>query len=331
MDEQADIQSPERLADQGRSGAPLRFQAPDGMGLGGFIWRHADGERPVVVISAATSVRCRYYARFADYLFGNGFNVITYDYRGIGESRPRSLRGFDADWVDWGENDLEGALRHAETAFPGQVIHVVAHSIGGFAIGLAPSSHKIGRILTVGSQFAYWRDYAAGHRLRMYAKWHIVMPMVTALAGYFPAKRLGWMEDTPAGVVSDWSGMKARFEETVRQDRIIDDQRQSEELRQRFTGATAPILAIGLDDDPHGTPAAIDRLLAYFTASHRRHWRIRPDDIGVETIGHFAFFHDRFKDSLWPIALAWLRTGDVPAATPGRLASEAMPEENRPS
>ncbi|MEO1985888.1 MAG: alpha/beta fold hydrolase [Martelella sp.] len=327
MDEQADIQSTERHAGQARSGAPLRLQAPDGMWLGGFIWSHGVAERPVVVISAATSVRCRYYARFADYLYGHGFNVITYDYRGIGESRPKSLRGFDADWVDWGELDLEGALCHARAEFPGQPIQVVAHSIGGFAIGLAPSNHRIGRILTVGSQFAHWRDYAAGHRLRMFAKWHIVMPMLTGLFGYFPAKRLGWMEDTPAGVVRDWSRMRARFEQTVRQDRIIDDQRQAEKLRQRFAGVTAPILAIGLDDDPHGTPAAIDRLLAYFTASHRRHWRLHPDDIGVETIGHFAFFHDRFKDSLWPIALSWLQTGEIPAGAPGRLLAETRPSE----
>ena len=38
----------------------------------------------------------RHYFRFADYLFANGFDVMVYDYRGIGESRPDSLRGFKA-------------------------------------------------------------------------------------------------------------------------------------------------------------------------------------------------------------------------------------------
>ena len=72
----------------------------DGHPLGGFTWRHprTDLERPVVIINAATSVRCRHYSRFADYLFANGFNVITYDYRGIGESRSGSLHGFKAPW-----------------------------------------------------------------------------------------------------------------------------------------------------------------------------------------------------------------------------------------
>lgn len=309
-------------------GAPLRIPASDGVALGGFVWSHADGDhrRPVVVISAATSVRCRYYARFAGFLFDNGLDVLTYDYRGIGESRPASLRGFRADWVDWGDHDLEAAILTAERLFPGQPLHVAAHSIGGFAIGLARSNGRIRRILTVGSQFAHWRDYGADQRLTMYLKWHVAMPVLTRLFGYFPAKRLGWMEDTPAGVVRDWSRMKARFEDTVRRGRIADGEPEAELLRRRFGQVTAPILAVGLADDPHGTPQAIERLLAYYTASPRSHWRIAPADVGTSVIGHFAFFHDRFKESLWPLALAWLKGGDIPQDAPGQLVSQSFPQ-----
>ncbi|MDI5933353.1 hypothetical protein [Halomonas kalidii] len=34
----------------------------------------------------------------------------------------------------------------------------------------------------------------------------------------------------------------------------------------------------------------------------------------MERIGHFAFFHDRFRDSLWPIPLAWLTERALPKA-----------------
>jgi predicted alpha/beta hydrolase len=71
-----------------------------------------------VIINAATSVRCRYYSRFADYLFAQGCDVLTYDYRGIGESRPASLRGFQASWSDWGRLDFEAMLAHAAEHFP---------------------------------------------------------------------------------------------------------------------------------------------------------------------------------------------------------------------
>ncbi|HSK39431.1 MAG TPA: alpha/beta hydrolase, partial [Arenibaculum sp.] len=85
-------------------------QAADGYTIKGFVWRHRgagrDG-RPVAIINPATSVRCRYYSRFAVYLFENGFDVVTYDYRGIGESRPVSLRGFQGSWLDWGHLDFD--------------------------------------------------------------------------------------------------------------------------------------------------------------------------------------------------------------------------------
>ncbi|WP_439815430.1 alpha/beta hydrolase family protein [Zavarzinia sp. CC-PAN008] len=298
---------------------PIRFPAADGLELGGFVWhQEGGGQRPVAVITAATSVRCRYYARFAEALFAAGWDVLTFDYRGIGESRPASLRGFKADWPDWGELDLEGALRHVLERFPGQPLDIVAHSIGGFQVGCAPSTRLARRIVTVGAQFAHWRDYAPGQRRGMVAKWHIAMPLLVRIFGYMPAKRLGWMEDTPAGVALDWARMRPRFEDTVQ---------RGDRLRATFSTVRAPILAIGLDDDPYGTVAAIERLLAYFDGAERTHLRVAPADLGVPQIGHFAFFHTRFQATLWPLALAWLRDGDLPSGAPGRIQGRMPPAQ----
>ena len=73
--------------------------------------------------------------RFAAWLFAQGRDVLVYDYRGIGGSRPARLAKLRANWLDWGRLDCEAALRYARDAFPGQPIDVVAHSIGGFALG----------------------------------------------------------------------------------------------------------------------------------------------------------------------------------------------------
>ena len=67
--------------------------------------------------------------------------------------------------------------------------------------------------------------------------------------------------------------------------------------------------------------AAIDRLLSYFSASPQMHLRIKPQDIGETAIGHFAFFHSRFQDSLWPIALQWLQQGELSVDVPGQVLS----------
>lgn len=275
-----------------------------------------DPSRAVVIISAATSVRCTYYARFADYLFNHGLDVMLYDYRGIGVSRSGSLRGFKASWSDWGVLDAHAILMRAQRECPGQPIDMVGHSFGGCTVGLAAGASRVRRLVTVGAQFAYWRDYAAAQRWPMFARWHVVMPLLTRLCGYFPGKRLGWLEDTPAGVVKDWGASSTRYEKLPSARHLAAPP---------FSSVTAKILAISLSDDPFGTVAAIERLLSHFNTSARTHLRIKPEEIGETSIGHFAFFHSRFQTTLWPIALQWLLAGELAADVPGQTVSFKAP------
>ncbi|WP_144114192.1 alpha/beta fold hydrolase [Paraburkholderia sp. BCC1886] len=320
----------------------ITLVAADGYPIHGFVWRHRAREasgtgesagntdaRPVVIVNAATSVRCRYYFRFAAFLFSHGYDAIVYDYRGIGESRPRSLRGFHASWLDWGQLDFEAVLQYTARAFPGQPVDVVAHSIGGVLVGLAPSNASIRRVVTIGAQYAHWRDYAPGRKLAMLWRWHLLMPLFALLVGYVPAKRLGWMENTPKGVALSWSRSKRRFEDTFRRKPFALDDSQRDRLVDRFAAVRAPLLAIGATDDEFGTIPAIERLLRYFTGSTLTHLRIAPAQIGESAIGHFAFFHSRFAENLWPIALAWLECGALREGLPGSVVSHYPPARPR--
>lgn len=295
----------------------IELSADDGQALAGHIWRHAQDAtrpRPVVIINAATSVRCQYYARFAQYLFNAGADVVIYDYRGIGLSRNGSIKTTQSGWIDWGQRDFEAILQYATTAFPSQPIHVVGHSVGGVLIGLAPSNHRISRVFTMGAQHAYWPDYLARERLGMWLKWHCFMPAVTRVMGYFPGKRLGWLEDTPAGVVRDWVVKRANFLDTYRQPggscRLSGA--ECDVLAARFAALTAPTLALSVSDDPYGTTPAIERLLKLYAAAPRWHLRITPKTLNISDIGHFAFFHSRFETQLWPIARQWLLDEQLP-------------------
>lgn len=290
---------------------PIKIKTQDGCEINGFEWRLAPlasrvdhKPRDVVIINPATSVRCRYYFRFAQYLFDQGFDVITYDYRGIGESKPKSLRGFKASWVIWGEYDFEAVLQITAKRFTQQKILVVGHSIGGVLIGLAPSNHLISRIFTMGSQQAYWRDYLSSNKLGMVVKWHALMPLIANTVGYLPAKRLGWMEDTPKDVALNWARMGPHLIPS-----IIKSVHQQQIIKLRFAQIKAPMMAFGAEDDPFGTTIALNRLLDLYVSSDRHHVRIDPTSFNHPTVGHFSFFNDRFKDTLWPISLNWLLNG----------------------
>lgn len=274
----------------------MRITCSDGVPVHATVFA-AQNAVAVAVINCATSTRARYYRRYAEFLAENGVTAITWDCRDIGESRRGSLRGSRTRWRTWGELDFDAVLGWAATQFPSVPITVVGHSWGGFMIGFAPNSVAVERILTVGAQHAYWPDYLPARRTSMFVKWHLVMPPVTALVGYFPGRRFGWLEDTPSRVVYGWAFSRADFTAWFR---------DGAEVRARFAAVTAPIRAYAATDDEFGTPAAIVRGLAPYVGARRERIELAPSDLGCESIGHFGLFHSRHREDFWVESLRWL-------------------------
>ncbi|WP_235609788.1 alpha/beta fold hydrolase [Azospira sp. I13] len=296
----------------------LALAASDGYPLAAHHWQPAGTPLGVVVINPATAVKAVYYHRYARFLAEHGFVVLTYDYRGIGASRQGNLR----QWrhirkLDWGRYDCEAALAWARQAYPDLPLHLVAHSIGGLLLGLAPSGAAVQRAFTVGSQYAYWPDYGPGKPL-MWLRWHVLMPALTALLGYFPARRLGWHEDLPAGAAYEWAFRPASLEKSYRR-----HVQAGEAPLAHFDSFRGEMLAVSLTDDPFGTPAAVRRLLGYYRGARRHHLHLAPDAAGVAAIGHFAWFHERFRPTLWQDSLAWLQEGRL-----RRTPRETLEPEN---
>src|ERR1700716_2423675 len=95
----------------------ITFPAADGYLLGATLFLPRGAKRHAVLISSATAVPRKIYRGFAGYLARRGCAVLTYDYRGTGDSRqkalvgynqPRSLVGFKASMSGWGALELAG-------------------------------------------------------------------------------------------------------------------------------------------------------------------------------------------------------------------------------
>ncbi|MCJ8056710.1 alpha/beta fold hydrolase [Shinella curvata] len=290
---------------------PVTLSAGDGVQLLGDLWEGSNSfGHGRVIINPATGVAARYYHRYARFLAERGFSVLTYDYRGIGRSRPETLRGCGFRWRDWGELDFEAAVRFMQNSNSSSrsrrsPLLVIGHSIGGFLPGLAEAGKDVDRILTVGAQYAWWGDYARERRLGLFLKWHLAMPMLTFLCGYFPGKRIGRLEDLPAGVAHEWAFRGPRFESSY----SIEARRT---VLARMQAVMAPILAITVSDDELGTVTAVRRGLGYYTTADRIIVSLRPEDYGRAKIGHFDLFHDSHATGFWLDTLLWLRDGQNP-------------------
>jgi predicted alpha/beta hydrolase len=75
--------------------------ARDGYPLAATVFTPEGTPHGAVLVASATAVPRKIYRGFASYLAERGFAALTLDYRGIGGSRPPSLRGFRARMRDW--------------------------------------------------------------------------------------------------------------------------------------------------------------------------------------------------------------------------------------
>lgn len=280
-------------------GRQLRLRAADGYDLGGVFYPALRPRSPrrVAVLHGGAGIPAARYRRFAHFLAEWGVPVLTYDYRGIGASRPAVMRGFEARIEDWAELDSAAAIAWLRDRFPHDEIVGISHSIGCLPMGGAPNAAEMARIVMVGAHTGYYGDYRALYRLPMAVAWHGVMPAVTRFFGYFPADRLGLGEDLPAGMALQWA--ERRIPE-LRPSGAQPAQVRLRRLLDRCATLQSPTLAISVSDDAFATVAGTRRLLTYFPRLSPQHLVYTPLDAQVRRIGHFGFFRRAVGAVLWP-------------------------------
>jgi predicted alpha/beta hydrolase len=273
------------------------FAARDGHTLSCTVFAPQAPQRAVVLINSATAVPRKIYRAFAAYLASQGFAVLTYDYRGVGGSRPASLRGFAVRMRDWAALDVAAAIDHVRTVWPGVPLHVVGHSFGGQAVGLAPNNHEISRALFVAAQAGYWRLLRSPESYRAYVMLRFIGAPLARTLGYVPG-RIGIGEDLPKGVFLEWTGwvMRPRY--------FFDD--PTLDALENFPRYRGALRALCMADDPWATAAAVDLLLAGFTGTTPQRVDINPRAVGARSIGHFGFFRPEHRTTLWRDAAEWL-------------------------
>lgn len=270
----------------------VKIDAVDGYALGGRLFEAKDA-REVVLLNGATGVPQRYYARFAEWAASGGRAVVTYDYRGLGESKPHRLRGFPGSMSDWGRLDFEGVLRFARQRFPGARLTVIGHSVGGQLLGLAPSAPSISRVVTVAAQFGAFQLWPAPHRWALAGLWFGLMPAVTVAMGRFPGK-LGIGADLPRNVALEWA----------RWCRSRDFFLAHGVDRGGFERLKMPVRSFSFSDDLYAPRAAVDALHALMRNAEVERRHLVPAQVGASRISHFGFFQDAGRERLWPEVFA---------------------------
>jgi predicted alpha/beta hydrolase len=236
--------------------------------------------------------------------------VLTYDYRGTGDSRqksltgynqPKSLVGFKASMSDWAAQDVTSAVSWMRQRYKALPFAYVGHSFGGQALGLLPNNAEISRALLIAAQAGYWKLMTAPERYRVYAMLNFLGTPLTRALGYMP----GWAglgEDLPKDVFLQWVGwvMSPRY--------LFDDGKLA--ALQNFPKYQGALRALCLSDDPWATRPAVELLCSGFTAIKPEIITVTPADTGVSKIGHLGFFRPEHRDTLWRGAAEWIQAAE---------------------
>jgi predicted alpha/beta hydrolase len=288
----------------------ITFPAVDGYLLGATLFLPRGVKRQAVLINSATAVPRKIYRGFAGYLARRGCAVLTYDYRGIGDSRqkspvgydqPKSLAGFKATMSDWATLDVTAAVAWMRGRYKNLPLNYVGHSFGGQALGLLPNNSDVSRALLIAAQAGYWKLMASPERYRVYAMLNFIGLPLARVLGYAP----GWSglgEDLPKGVFLEWVGwvMSKRY--------LFDD--PTLKALENFPGYRGAMRALCFSDDPWATRPAVELLCSGFTSTKPEIITITPADAGVTKIGHFGFFRPEHRDTLWRGAAEWIETAE---------------------
>jgi len=248
----------------------------------------------IVLINSATGVKQQVYFSFAQYLSGYGFTVITYDYSGIGLSKPEDLTRCSASMRTWGTEDYKAVTDYIKTHFQDYRKYLLGHSVGALIVGLNEDSVMFEEFAFVGAQNAFVGHLNWKTKIEACLGFGIAQPFFTSLMGYFPAQWFGLGESLPKNCAYDWRILILNRKSTGALLKTAKD--YSERLTQKT-------LVIRAEDDRWLTEKAVNSLLND-TYSHLKpvHRLIRTSESEAGKIGHVNFFRS-YNRKLWTIIL----------------------------
>lgn len=281
----------------GVTAAYQKIPASDGYPLAVTTYEpHEDAGQKVLLVGSSLGGDRRRYAAFARFLAHRGWTVVTFDYRGIGESAAAHAEGLSTTIQDWGEKDVAGLIDWVVEHWQPRRFVALGHSISGQVFGLAPNHHHVDGLLLVASQAGYWR-LRPGLWKYLTLGFFTALPLIVKLRGDLPLWPLGY-DHVPRRVALDWRRWCLRPEHTDADGRP---------LRPRFEAFTSPILALSFADDPLYAPrAAVEALLAMYANAPIEHRHYHPRELGHAHVGHRGFFRPGLCPTLWSEALEWL-------------------------
>ncbi|NRA83490.1 MAG: alpha/beta hydrolase [Gammaproteobacteria bacterium] len=270
----------------------------DGYTLAATLFKPNNDIKAAILLGPATGIKRQFYASFASFLAQQGYGVLTFDNRGIGESLIGNVSDSQASLQCWGEIDMPGALDTLKEFFPATSYHLVGHSAGGQLIGLMPNADQFSSMCNIASSSGQLSNMAMPYWLKAQFFMNVFIPLSNMVFGHTKSQLLGMGQPLPKAVASQWRKwcngqgyVKTAFGGSI--------------TTHYYDQLTLPSLWLNaIDDDIANNKNVVD-MLNVFDQLPATVKTLIPQDHGLTEIGHMKFF-SRKSQALWHQVTDWL-------------------------
>jgi predicted alpha/beta hydrolase len=281
----------------------VQIPSRDGFLLGALLMETEGDAKGVIQLAGGTGIKKEFYFHFASFLCEHNYHVLIFDYRGIGSSRPASLRGFKAFLHEWGQKDMAAVLDWLDEKFPQLKKYLVGHSAGGQQIGFMDNYQKFSKGLLISSATGYWGWLSSPYKYSTLFIWYVLAPLTITTVGYLPASWFKLGEDLPKGIANEWRRWclsKHYFKNDL----------ESKISPHYFDQVKMPLHFLFPEDDIIATDRTVHSLKSFYPQAATTVEKILLKDYSMKQIGHIGFFSRKSKEKLWGKALTFLESID---------------------
>jgi len=175
-----------------RSMEKLILTTKDQCQLTTHLFKPEKSNDKIILINSATGVKQQVYFSFAQFFAEKGFTVITYDYRGIGLSKPEKMKGFKASMRTWGNEDFKTVTEFIIKTFPGYQKFCLGHSVGALIVGMNENSTIFERFIFVATQNAFIGNLKWNTKLEAFLGFGFAQPFLPSYSVIFQRIGLDW-------------------------------------------------------------------------------------------------------------------------------------------
>ncbi|ENW19643.1 Alpha/beta hydrolase [Acinetobacter haemolyticus CIP 64.3 = MTCC 9819] len=246
-----------------------------------------------ILICPATGITKTFYHAFAEWLSQQGYNVLSFDFRGIGESLHGALKDSTASINDWGMLDIPAAIETLLKRTNAKKVIIVGHSAGGQLLGITPNYHKVAKVLAIAGSTGHIKGLKGKTKLLAPVMFNVIFPISSLFKGYGATQFIGMGENLPKNVAKQWAEFcsKPGYVMNAVGKSIFEDYHQE---------IQCPITSFWASDDEIATHTNVKDLLRLYPNAKTKLVELNPQKHGYKQIGHMLMFK-KSHQKLWSL------------------------------